>query len=182
MRVLVTASSRHGATAEIASGIAGVLGSMGVKVDELSPDQVADLSDYDAAVIGSAVYLGDWMGAAKQLLTRREDQLRGMPVWLFSSGRLGDPRHPSGETEPLAETASRICVRGHAVFPGRLSRDRPHLGERAITTVVHAPYGDYRNWSDIRAWARGIADALLSGAADPSPEGAGRDSLEGSHA
>ena len=36
------------------------------------------------------------------------------------------------------------------------------MGERIVTRAVHAPEGDFRDWEDIRAWARGIAESLLA--------------------
>ncbi len=44
MRVLVTVASRHGATAEIGSALAGVLLDAGLEVDRTAPDRVVDLA------------------------------------------------------------------------------------------------------------------------------------------
>jgi len=159
-RILVTAASRHGATDEVARAIADELSAAGADVDLRPIDHVKDLSGWDAAVVGSAVYMGSWMGAARDLVESHLEQLRAMPVWLFSSGPLGSPPQPADQSDPTAELARQIGARGHAVFPGRLDREQLRLRERAVVSVVHAPYGDYRNWSEIRAWARGIASEL----------------------
>ena len=52
MRLLVTAASRHGSTAEIATELAKpVRGALpGVDVDVVPPTRVGDLADYDAVV------------------------------------------------------------------------------------------------------------------------------------
>ena len=161
-RILVTAASRHGATDQIARAIAHELSASGADVDRRPIDHVDDLSRCDAAVVGSAVYMGSWMGAARDLVESHLEQLRAMPVWLFSSGPLGSPAQPSEQPDPTAKLAGQIGARDHAVFPGRLDREQLRLRERAVVSVVHAPYGDYRNWSEIRAWARGIASELQS--------------------
>ena len=160
MKVLVTAGSRHGSTAEISQVIADELRATGAEVDVRQPELVTDMAGYDAAIIGSAVYMGSWVGVARDLLTRWEEQLRDIPTWLFSSGPLGDPPHPAGGPATMTEAAAAVGARDVAVFAGRLSRDELRLGERAITRLVHAPYGDYRDWPAIRAWSRSIADEL----------------------
>ena len=41
---------------------------------------------------------------------------------------------------------------------------RKHLSfpDRAMASALRAQEGDFRNWAEIRDWATGIADALLS--------------------
>jgi menaquinone-dependent protoporphyrinogen oxidase len=60
----------------------------------------------------------------------------------------------------MTQAAVAVGARDVAVFAGRLSRDELGLGERAITRLVHAPYGDYRDWPAILAWSRSIAVEL----------------------
>jgi menaquinone-dependent protoporphyrinogen oxidase len=57
-RVLVTAASRHGATAQIAGAIAERLTAAGHDVNLREPESVHDLDNIDAVVLGSAVYMG----------------------------------------------------------------------------------------------------------------------------
>jgi menaquinone-dependent protoporphyrinogen oxidase len=68
MKVLVSAASKHGATAEIAQEIGqalreavqerGVGGDEDVVVDVRPAEKVASVDDYDGVVLGSAVYGG----------------------------------------------------------------------------------------------------------------------------
>jgi len=167
VKILIAAASKHGATAQIATAIADELRVAGAEVDVHEPEQVTDLAGYDATILGSAVYMGRWMPTARALLARSEVQLRTMPVWLFSSGPLSDSLQPRDGGEAVAETATRIGARGSAVFAGQLSRERLHVAERAVTFLVRARYGDYREWAAIRAWARSIAAELTGAAAVP---------------
>jgi menaquinone-dependent protoporphyrinogen oxidase len=90
MKVLVTAASKHGATAEIGATIGEVLGGeQGLDATVVPPEEVAAVDGYDAVVLGSAVYAGHWMAAAKELVDRAGSALAGKPVWLFSSGPGG---------------------------------------------------------------------------------------------
>ena len=59
MKVLVSAASKYGATtSEIAQAIADVLIERGCDVTVLSPEKVGAVEDFDAVVLGSAVYIG----------------------------------------------------------------------------------------------------------------------------
>ena len=160
MRVLVTVASKHGATRAIGDAIGDVLDEMGLTVDRVAPEDVRDLDGVDAVVLGSAVYAGRWVASAADLVERLGGELRERPVWVFSSGPLGDEPEPAG-TGPAVEAAvASIEARDHRVFAGALDRDDLNLAERAVVRVVKAPYGDFRDWEAVTAWATAIGDAL----------------------
>jgi menaquinone-dependent protoporphyrinogen oxidase len=48
----------------------------------------------------------------------------------------------------------------HKIFGGKLDPDLMTFPERAITRALHAPYGDFRDFDAIRAWAAQIAEQL----------------------
>lgn len=61
MSILVAYASKHGATAEIAEGIAEGLRAAGHDVADLPVQEVGDLERYDGFVLGSATYMGHWL-------------------------------------------------------------------------------------------------------------------------
>ena len=160
MRVLVSTASKHGATTEIGAAIGRVLREVGIDVVEVSAEAVESVEGYDAAVVGSGVYAGHWLGEAKQLLRTHREEFARMPVWLFSSGPSGDVPRPSDEPVDAAPMVALIGARGHRVFPGAIDRKRLGFGERAILMAVRAPEGDFRPWLQIEEWAREIAASL----------------------
>ncbi len=160
MRVLVTAATKHGATAEIAAAIGEALHGRDISATVAAPDQVSDLEGYDAVVLGSAVYAGHWLDPAKELVERLGDGLASRPVWLFSSGPLGEVPKPEEDPVDVVEIAEATGAEGHRVFAGKLDRSALGFGERAIVMALRAPYGDFRDWGDITRWASEIADAL----------------------
>lgn len=168
MKVLVSAASKHGATADIAHAIGDALTSAGIVVDVRPPEDVDSVEPYDGVVLGSAVYAGRWLDPMKRLVDREAPALTGKPVWLFSSGPIGDPPKPLEEPADGRDLGMRIHALDHRVFPGRLERRSLGLAERAIIAVVHAPDGDFRTWEPVAAWARSIADSLEATVAETS--------------
>ncbi|MGZ5291694.1 MAG: flavodoxin domain-containing protein [Actinomycetota bacterium] len=160
MKVLVTAASKHGATRDIAQAIAEVLAERGFDASLLEPQEVGPVEGYDAVVLGSSVYAGRWAKPAKELVERSGDALAARPVWLFSSGPIGDPLKPEGDPADAAEVMKATGAREHRVFGGKIDKRELNLAERAVVRAVRAADGDFRDWDEIRAWAGGIADAL----------------------
>lgn len=181
MRVLVTAASRHGSTTDIAEEIAAALRAVlrmsdpGAVVDVRAAEQVSTLDGYDAVVLGSAVYLGHWLESARVLVESHQDTLSRIPVWLFSSGPIGDPPLPQEDPVDVEALCRQVKAREHQVFAGRLSKRVLRFTERAVVVALRAPEGDFRDWKAIREWASGVGEALSRGAqapsADPDPSG-----------
>ena len=162
MKVLVSASSKHGATSEIAQQIGKTLVAAGIDADIRPPDAVASVANYDAVIIGSAVYAGRWLRQARTLIERESAALKTRPVWLFSSGPLGDPPKPDGTPEEVGYLGEATHAIEHRVFPGKADRTTLGFAERAIFAVVKAPDGDFRPWDAVIEWASDIARTLNS--------------------
>ncbi len=159
-KVLVTASSKHGATTEIADAIARRLGDRGAEVARLDPDAVDTVDEFDAVILGSAVYAGHWQADASAFAKRFAVQLRERSVWLFSSGPVGDPPRPVDDPVGVDELMADLGARDHRVLPGRIDRGRLGRGERLIVRALKVPDGDARDWDDIADWADQIAAEL----------------------
>ena len=160
MKVLVSVASKHGATGEIGEIVAVVLRAAGIDVEEHPPQEVSSIDSYDAVVLGSAVYAGRWLEPARAFGERHASELSARPVWLFSSGPLGDPPMPVAESPDALALAERIGARGHRSLAGRLERAELGFLERTITKAVRASDGDFRDWVAIRSWAGEIAGSL----------------------
>jgi menaquinone-dependent protoporphyrinogen oxidase len=163
--VLVAYATKYGATAEIAERIGEVIRGSGPRADVVRVDRVEDLDAYDAVVLGSAVYIGQWRKQAARFLKENEAALAQRPVWLFSSGPTGegDPvervegwRFPKG----LQDVADRIRPRETMLFGGLVDPEKLNPIERWMLRNVGAPAGDYRDWEAIGSWATSIADTL----------------------
>ena len=172
MSVLVTAASKHGSTQGIAEAIARELAACGVDARFEEIANVADLTDVDAVVIGSALYMGSWMKEAQQFVERHAKELQSRHVWLFSSGPVGeDPDEDAAQPRQLAKLVDATGAVTHRVFLGKLDASTLGPFERLVLKIVHAPTGDHRDWELIRQWADEIANALIAIAlVEPSPK------------
>mgnify|MGYP001822894128 CR=1 FL=1 len=160
MKVLVSAASKHGATAEIAERIGSILSGHDLDVTVAEPSENVAIDDYGAFVLGSAVYAGHWRQEAKELADRVAQLDPSPDTWLFSSGPLGDPLKPDEAPVDVAAIVEALTPHDHRVFAGKIDKKNLGFGERAILIAVHAPEGDFRDWAAIESWAAGIAETL----------------------
>lgn len=161
MTVLVAAASKYGATAEIAEAIGRALRESGVSADVRPVEQAGDLSGYAEVVLGSAVYVGQWLESARRFVEKHADELAARPTWLFSSGPVGDPLKPeAGQAVQIEQLMAKTKARGHRLFAGKIDKGKLGFGERALTLALRVAEGDFRDWAEIAAWARTIAGAI----------------------
>jgi menaquinone-dependent protoporphyrinogen oxidase len=165
MRVLVTAASKHGGTWEIAEAIREQLATSGLDAVLRPLAEVEALDDVDAVVLGSGVYAGRWLEPARRMASTFADELRARPVWLFSSGPIGEPPMPEADPADVEELLTATAAVDHRVFPGRLERRRLGFAERAVVAALRAPDGDFRDWDAVAAWSAGIVRTLEERAA-----------------
>jgi menaquinone-dependent protoporphyrinogen oxidase len=163
MKVLVTVASKHGATAEIGRAIADKLREAGIYVAEQAPESVASLDEFDAVIVGSALYMGRWMGEARDFVKDNAEALRKKPVWLFASGPIiGTLNAPNDGADAAEGRKLQELIGAHEakIFAGELKKESLGFVEKQIVKMVKSPWGDYRPWDEIRAWAESIAHEL----------------------
>jgi menaquinone-dependent protoporphyrinogen oxidase len=171
-RVLVAFASRHGSTREIAATVVRGLvesetGRSAGVLAVLAPVQGRpDPRDFDAVVLGSALYGGRWLEPARRYAESMAEELRGRPTWLFSSGVLGgNPR--SSHDDDARWIGSLVGARGYRPFPGRLEERLLSSAERASWCGGLVGTGDLRDWPAVRDWSGQIADDLAARLAAP---------------
>jgi menaquinone-dependent protoporphyrinogen oxidase len=162
VKVLVSTASKHGSTGEIGNRIAAALRAElpgDAVVDVFPAARVGDVTSYDAFILGSAVYMGRWLEGAREL-AERIAALPPRPVWLFSSGPIGDPPKPDEEPADAGNIVESTHAREHCLFAGRLDRHRLGFGEKAVVAALRVADGDFRDWNAIDTWGRQIAAEL----------------------
>ncbi|HEU4673510.1 MAG TPA: flavodoxin domain-containing protein [Candidatus Limnocylindrales bacterium] len=178
MKVLVAYASRHGATRGIAERIGQVLSDRGLDVMVRPVGEAAPAGGYDAFVVGSGAYMGRWLKEAARFVLTHRDVLSTRPVWLFSSGPIGDEKvDKHGQdvlvaAEPIdfRELAGAVHPRGTKVFFGAFDPEAEPVGlaerfgrpfMRMPAAKAAMPAGDFRDWPAIDAWANEVASGLI---------------------
>jgi menaquinone-dependent protoporphyrinogen oxidase len=195
----VAHASRMGSTAEIAQRIGEQLRGAGHDVDVRACAEALETSDYDAVIIGSALYVGRWLKEARRYLRSQSESLSRRPTWLFQSGPCGAGFDLNAVQVPRAvrRLARLIGNASVTTFGGRLDRDlAPGRLSRWMATGSLA--GDFRDWDLVRDWTGAVIAELaasrissevdrpgqrddlapLGGAADPSDHATPRRAID----
>ncbi|MBZ4019647.1 flavodoxin domain-containing protein [Streptomyces purpurogeneiscleroticus] len=167
--ILVAYGTKNGSTAEIADVIADTLRAAGPRCEVRPAADVRDVTEYDAVVLGGALYAGRWHRDAVRFARRHRKALAGRPVWLFSSGPL-DPSAGERDIPPVrgaARAAAHLDAREHITFGGCLKEGARGFLARMI--LKQGKGGDFRDMDRIRAWARGTAKEIEASMASQQP-------------
>jgi len=165
MTVLVAAASKHGWTEEIAARIGADLNEHGVDVEVKKLEDVDDLAGYEACVLGSGIYFGNWVKPARRFIDSHAVELAKRPTWLFASGSIvGDPPvgdDPNALRTGLAERlVEKTRAREHKLFGGKLDKSKLGPVERLPVRMARGREGDWRDWAAVDEWAAEIAHEL----------------------
>jgi menaquinone-dependent protoporphyrinogen oxidase len=165
MTVLVAVASKHGATYEIAARIGADLVEHGLDVEVKRLEDVRDVGGYEACVLGSGVYLGNWLKEGRRFIDTQAAELAQRPTWLFASGSIvGDPPRADDQDALRAGLAERLVAtthaREHKLFAGKLGEKKLGVLEKVAVRAAHATDGDHRDWDEIHQWATDIAAQL----------------------
>jgi menaquinone-dependent protoporphyrinogen oxidase len=164
VRILVAHASRMGSTAEIAQRIGEQLRTAGHDVDVRTCTEAPDTSNYDAVLIGSALYLGRWLTTARRYLQSQSESLSRRPTWLFQSGPCGQGFDLAAVEVPRAvrRLSAHIGLAPPTTFGGRLDASRATTRlSRWMATGALA--GDFRDWDHVQKWTAQVAAQLAEG-------------------
>jgi menaquinone-dependent protoporphyrinogen oxidase len=161
MRVLVTYGSKMGGTAGLAEMIGDALWRHDVAADVWPVAVVPSLAPYDAVIVGGALYNSRWHRDAQRFVKRHSRELRALPVWLFSSGPLGDAEQHADipPVRGVARLMGLIGARGHETFGGRLVPDSPGF---LAPAMVKTWEGDWRDPDQVERWVAEIVTELTA--------------------
>ncbi len=172
-RILVAYDSKYGSTGEVAVAIGETLCEEGFKADVRLVGNVDKLEGYDAAVVGSPIYNGRWMGSATDFLKRHEDGLAKIRVAFFIIGNIISTGKNTPENRATARNwfIRRVAddfpkiklIDNYGMFGGKLKTSQLTGYERFIMWVMGEVDGDSRDFGKIKEWAREIAPSLAGG-------------------
>lgn len=159
-KVLITYASKYGSTGGVAEAIGKELCSTGVAVDVALIKNAGNLSSYQGAVIGSAIYMGKWMSEVSDFVRANKNILSQMPVAYFLVClTLATPTEDNrakvlSYMDPILKAVPEIKPVGIGTFAGALDYNNLSWLNKKILKSKGTPEGDFRDWNAIRAWAR----------------------------
>ena len=168
IRFLVAYASTFGTTAEVATAIGDTLRDATFTVEVRPIIDVDDLASYHAAVIGSAIYNGQWLPEAVHFVQRQRATLQQMPVAYFLTCMALHTDTPyqrqiaTRYVQTVRAIAPEITPVSLGVFAGCLRyRNLPLMERIEFWLQARLPSGDFRDWDAIRRWAADARPLLL---------------------
>jgi menaquinone-dependent protoporphyrinogen oxidase len=158
--ILLAYATRYGSTQEVAESIAATLRQCGLEVDIRPMQEVKTLANYQAVVLGAAIYNAKWHPEAHQFLSRHQESLSQRPVVIFALGPLSASaaakRNSRRQLDKELGKYPWLKPAAVEVFAGKYDPSKPGMGffERLL------PASDHRDWDAIRLWANGLPGQL----------------------
>ena len=173
-RFLVAYDTIHGSTAEVAKEIGTALCNRGFQVDIRFVGNVTALQDYDAVILGSAIYEFRWLPDAMAFLKNNTAALSAMPVAYFIVGASLFQDTPENRDavkksfiDPVLTEYPDIKPLSIGLFGGAVDfkKEQYNLFEKFVLRILGLIVGfkdsaDWRNWEYINSWANEVGDQL----------------------
>lgn len=158
--ILVAYATRYGSTQEAAETVADALRQAGLRVDLEPMREVKTLDNYDAIVLGAAIYNAKWHSEAHAFLSRHEEILRQRPVAIFSLGPT--TKNPAAKKRSLSQL-DRDLEKYPWLKPVALDMfvgkyDLSKLGLGSVGRLI--PLSDQSDPNAVRAWANTLPTQL----------------------
>jgi menaquinone-dependent protoporphyrinogen oxidase len=167
--ILITYASRAGSTADVAEAICEALTAGGLQVEVKPMNDITDLTNYQAVVVGSAVQGQKWLPEAMKFIQTHQAALAGKPFAAFSVcmtlAMKGGEKYRWAVSEWLEPVRSLVKPLSEGLFAGALDiRKIPSFSDRlkfrfSVLLGVWKE-GDHRNWKAIHAWAAELKTIL----------------------
>ncbi len=167
-KILIAYATAAGSTGEIAEAIGQAMRDGGATVDVRPAKDVADVSEYRAAVVGSGVRAMRPYKEAVAFVERHQQALSQMPVAYFvvcmtmAQDTEENRRSARAYLEPLHQAGPEVQPVDEGLFGGAMDYSKLSLPMRLIIKAMKKPEGDFRDWDAIEAWATNL-HAMLSG-------------------
>jgi len=158
--ILIAYATRFGSTQEVAEPIAATLRAAGLEVDIQPLQNVRQLDNYAAVVLGAAIYNARWHPDAHLFLSQHQNALSQQPVVIFTLGPLSssEAAKRNSRRQLDRELAKYPWLKPLAVeiFAGKYDPSKPGMGffDRFV------PASDHRDWDAIRAWSNTLPAQL----------------------
>ncbi len=177
MKALIVYGSRYGTATEIALKISEVLEEEGVEVDlrDARKFKNYDVNPYDLVIVGSGIKIGKWTKGSLKFLKDNQTILKDKKVALFvTCGAANNPDTRNEGQEKYLDMVAEKYLINKPIATGLFgSVYDPNLKGGLLFKMAHkfmikkelekqgkdiTKRHDYRDWDEIRAWARNLVD------------------------
>jgi menaquinone-dependent protoporphyrinogen oxidase len=158
-KILVAYASRAGSTSDVAQAIAEQICAMGFDAVALPVKSVKNINNYDAVILGSAVYYGTWLPEMLKFITEQQQLLNSIPTAIFSMHmQATDNNSTSHDKRETYTQAIRGLINpfSKAFFAGKVDPASLPWFKRLAVKWVKSPIGDMRDWEKIRNWTSAL--------------------------
>ena len=159
-KILVVYDTKHGSTSGVAAKIGNVLCELGSQVDIRLALNVDDISEYDAVIVGSAIYQFKWLLGSLSFLKQHTQTLSSIPVAYFivCSALMEDtPENQEAVmvfVNPVLKKYPEIVPVDIGRFGGAVDFSKLNFFEKLVFRIVGITESeDWRDWEKITAWA-----------------------------
>ena len=178
MKALIVYGTRYGSASEIAEEIGKVMVEEGIEVNVVDAHGFKDydVSSFDMVIIGSGIKMGKWTKNSLNFLKNNKSALADKMVALFvSCGAANEEKSVEMGWDKYLRKVAQENLIGEPVDMGLFGSVydpnakhglmykmtvgfiRKDLEKKGMDTSKRI---DLRNWEEIHAWARGLADMI----------------------
>ena len=169
-RILVAYATKAGSTGETAGVIGDIFRESGCSVDVKRTEDVNDISEYQAVILGGAIRASAWLPEAVEFVQANQQILSKLPVAYFTCSITvinPDTESVAQETAaflaPVFQDVPQVKPMAVAHFAGVLDFDKLPFAYRMIWPLTpggKVKQGDYRNWDAIKSWAASMVSVM----------------------
>ena len=172
--ILIVYDTIHGSTAEVADKIGNALCSRGFTVDVRFVGNTSSIEEYDAVILGSAIYEFNWLPDARRFLRNYYAALSSKPVAVFIVCSAMYQDTPESRDAVRKAFVSPLLTRYPAISPLSIglfggavdfNTNRYNLFEKIVLRILGKALGfkdsaDWRDWDYISDWAQEVGDLV----------------------
>ena len=167
--ILVAYATRYGSTQEVAEAVAATLRESGLEVDIQPMRKVRVLASYRAVVLGAPIYIGSLHKDAQRFLSQHHEALSKRPVAVFALGPThDDEKERQGARAQLDKELAKfpwftpvaLELFGGKYNPAKLRFPDNLIARLPASPLHNEPVSDVRDWTAIRAWAKGLPEKI----------------------
>ena len=166
-RILIAYDTTHGSTSGVAEKIGSVLCELGSQVDIRLAWNVEDISEYDAVIVGSAIYEFNWLRGSLLFLKQHKQTLSSISVAYFivcSALKEDTPENQEAVmvfVNPVLKRYPEIIPVDVGRFGGAVDFNKLNIYETIVLRIAGFTVSeDWRDWEKVGGWAEKVNDLI----------------------